>query len=90
MPYSPFNWDKVGIDISKVRGGKTFCPKCHSTRSDKKDKSLSVNLQTGLYKCHYAPCDFKGCVIERPQYEKKKDYTKPTPRLERVSSNMIK
>lgn len=89
MPYSPYNWDKIGVDVSKVRGGKTFCPKCHHTRKDKRDTSLSVNLTTGLYKCHYAPCDFKGCVADKPQYEKKKDYVKPIPRVQNVSDKTV-
>ena len=37
---------------------KTFCPKCHSKRHDRHDRSLSVNLRTGLFNCHY--CGYKG------------------------------
>lgn len=89
MPYSPYNWNKVGIDISHLRGGKMHCPKCHHTRKNRKDKSLSVNLTTGLYKCHATSCDFKGCVAEKPQYEKKKDFTPPIPRLQKVSDKVV-
>lgn len=32
---------------------KTFCPQCHDSRKNKRDKSLSVNLDTGLAYCHY-------------------------------------
>ena len=41
-----------GIELStKGRHGnvKTYCPKCRDTRSDKRDKSLSVNLDEGVW-----------------------------------------
>jgi len=82
MPYSPHNWDKVGIDISKLRGSKMRCPKCNH-----KD-SLSCNLTTGLYKCHHIDCDFKSCVADKPQYHNKKDFTPPLPRLQKVSDEV--
>jgi twinkle protein len=79
------NWDKVGIDISKQRGGKMKCPVCGH-----KSNSLSVNLTTGLYKCHYHACDFKGCVVERPQYQpKRKDWVKPKPRERVLCENVV-
>jgi twinkle protein len=90
MPYSPYNWDKVGIDVSKVRNNKAFCPKCHSARRNKSDRSLFVNLQTGVYKCFNTSCDFRGCVADKPQYQKKKDFTAPLPRLQKISDKMIK
>lgn len=89
MPYSPYNWDKVGIDVSKVQAGKAFCPKCHPTRKDKRDRSLFVNLQTGVYRCFYHACDFRGCVADKPQYAKKKDFATPPPRLQKVSDEVV-
>jgi twinkle protein len=83
MPYSPHNWDKAGIDIAKLRGSKMKCPKCNH-----KD-SLSCNLTTGLYKCHHISCDFKGCVADKPQYQQKKDFTPPLPRLQKVSDDVV-
>lgn len=85
-----FNWEKAGIDITNVRGGKAFCPKCHDTRKDKRDRSLSVNLQNGVYNCHYHGCEFKGSVMERPQKIIKKDFTPPVPRPQKVSDKMLK
>ena len=79
------NWTKHGIDISKVVGGKTFCPKCHDTRKNKRDRSLSVDLREGVYNCHNFPCDFKGSVKEF----KKREFVKPQPRLEKVSKKTI-
>lgn len=88
--YSPYNWDKVGIDISKVRNNKAFCPKCHDQRKNKQDRSLFVNLQTGVYRCFYHACDFRGCVADKPQYQKKKDFSTPLPRLQKVSDSVVK
>lgn len=90
MPYSSYNWDKVGIDISKVQNNKAFCPKCHHTRKNKSDRSVFVNLQTGVYRCFYHACDFRGCVADKPQYSKKKEFTTPVPKLQKVSDNIVK
>ena len=91
------NWSKYGIEVPAGRYGgnyKTYCPKCHDQRHDKRDKSLSCNLATGEFKCHY--CDWSGCVAEEEEWEKeqrkqawfnahplkrqKKEYRKPTPK----------
>ena len=39
---------------------KLKCPKCHHTRKNKTDKSLSIDLEKGLYNCHN--CGWKGNV----------------------------
>lgn len=77
------NWAKHGIDISKVRGGKGFCPKCHHERKNKTDRELSVDLVRGLFNCHH--CQFKGSAAEF----QKREYVKPLPRLEKVSKKTI-
>jgi twinkle protein len=86
------NWHKYGIDITKVHGGKGICPKCHDSRKNKNDKSLSVNKETGLFMCHNHPCDFKGCAADKGDNIQriKKDYTRPPERLEKLSPNIIK
>lgn len=82
-----FNWDKVGIDISKVRGGKTLCPNCSHGRKHKNDPCLSVDLKTGLFNCHN-DCGFKGTAME---YAKpKKDYAKPAGSLQKVGDKLLK
>lgn len=48
---------------------KTFCPQCHKDRHDKRDKSLSVDLDKGVWNCHY--CGFSG-HLEYNEYEKQK------------------
>ena len=48
---------------------KTFCPKCHMERHDKRDKSLSVDLDKGVWNCHY--CSWAG-HLEYDEQEKQK------------------
>lgn len=90
------NWQKYGIEVPTGRYSgnvKVFCPKCHDQRKDKRDRSLSCNLQTGEFHCFY--CDFKGCAAEEDEWEKqqrkaawhnahpvkqKKTYRRPTPK----------
>lgn len=59
-----YNFHTLGIDTNGRTGGhvKTYCPQCREQRKNKRDKSLSVNLDTGQYKCHY--CDFHGCAAQ--------------------------
>ena len=90
----PFNWTRLGIDVGRIRTeGKTKCPKCGPTRKNKNDKSLSVNVETGDYKCHNTPCDFMGNAgyddklhIQR----EKKVFVKPLPKLQKVSDGVLK
>lgn len=66
------SYSDYGIQIPYgKRGGqvKAFCPKCHNQRTNKTDRSLSVDLNKGLWKCHY--CGFSGC-LEYDEEEKRK------------------
>lgn len=88
------NWEKYGIDAPRGTSGnkKVFCPQCHDQRRDKRDRSLSINLATGEFNCHY--CGFSGCAAERESWERsdrpwhnyapirrqKPVYKKPQPR----------
>ena len=89
------NWEKYGIHAPYGSGSgnkKVFCPQCHNERRDKRDKSLSINLATGEFHCHY--CGFSGCAAEKEQWERedrpwhnyapikraKPVYKKPQPR----------
>ncbi len=58
------NFKDLGIDTNGRTTGKVklHCPKCRDTRSDKRDKALSVNLDSGLFFCHY--CNWSGCAKE--------------------------
>ncbi len=87
------NWDKYGIKAPSGTSGnrKVFCPECRDRRHDKRDKSLSINLATGEFNCHY--CGFSGCAAEKESWERERPwynsapirrqkpvYKKPTPR----------
>jgi len=68
----------LGIKLTRHSGSeKTICPMCHDGRKNKRDRSLSVNITTGEYKCHNTGCNFFGNVrtIERKRESKK--YEKP-------------
>lgn len=78
-------WSDLGIQIPFGRTSgkiKTICPECQKgARRNKKDKSLSVNLDEGLYNCHY--CGFSGSISSQKEYYnytkmEKKVYRKPT------------
>ena len=76
-------FQEFGIEIpyNRTTGNvKTFCPKCHEQRRDKRDKSLSVNLEKGIWHCHY--CEWTGTlhVGERSHTFPKKEYRRPTLR----------
>lgn len=59
---------KLGIDLRGQQYGqiKTLCPKCAHTRK-KKDPSLSVDIDKGLYNCHH--CHWKGSVNQHVRPE---------------------
>ena len=49
------NFHTYHIEIGRRTSGKlkTFCPQCRDQRRNKRDKSLSVNLDEGLCHCHH-------------------------------------
>lgn len=49
-----------GIDLPGGRSGnvKTRCPQCSATRKHRYDKSLSVHVEKGTWKCHH--CGWSG------------------------------
>jgi twinkle protein len=69
----------LGIKLTRRYGQeKTKCPQCHDGRKNKHDKSLSVNITTGEYKCHNS-CGFKGNVRSEFKQQQAKKYEKPSP-----------
>lgn len=72
-----------GIQIPYGRTGgkvKTYCPQCHNQRRDKRDKSLSVDLDKGLWHCHY--CGWSGTLTEStydPSPEGKRKWMEQQP-----------
>lgn len=73
-----------GIEIPYRRTSgqvKCVCPACKNTRGNPKDKSLSVNLDRAVWKCHH--CGWTGSLKEyRPAavHKLRKTYTRPAPR----------
>lgn len=72
-------------DFQQVLSGrsgqiKTFCPFCREARTNKRDRSLSINTQTLAYHCHY--CDAKGYLKSKMGDTLAKDqrYFKPEPK----------
>ena len=66
------DYSDYGIDIPRgKRTGKIkcFCPQCRDQRHDKRDKSLSVDLDKGVWNCHY--CGWGG-HLEHTEDEKKR------------------
>jgi twinkle protein len=77
------NYQDFGIEIPYGRTNgqiKTLCPHCHEQRRNKRDKSLSVNLDKGVWNCHY--CGWKGTIHvgERATAPIKRTYRRPTQR----------
>lgn len=75
-----------GIQIPRgKRGGnvKTWCPRCRPNRKNKADKSLSVNLDEGVWNCHH--CGWSGALpkIDKSVYQvmREQEWKKP-PRRE--------
>lgn len=72
-------WRELNIEIpyNRTSGNiKTYCPECRDSRHNKRDKSLSVDLTTGMYNCHY--CGWAGCAAEK-QEEWQKPFYNPRP-----------
>ncbi len=92
-------FENYGIDLPKgfKRGNvKCFCPACRDRRKNHNDRSLSVNIDKGVWKCHY--CGWEGSLkytdeekrewARRQQQwtrpasvaDQKPEFTRPTPR----------
>lgn len=64
------DWKKYNIEIPYGRTSgnvKTYCPQCRDQRHNKHDKSLSCDLETGMFHCHY--CGWSGCAADRHENE---------------------
>lgn len=82
------NYDRLielGIECRNISGNqKVVCPFCSSSRKNKRDRSLSVDVVNGLYNCHH--CSTAGSVAV---YEPKKEYIKPAPELRQLGQSVI-
>lgn len=76
-----------GIDAPAHGTGeyRTTCPNCEATRTNKREKTLSVNLDKGTWNCHRASCGWTGGLSpERPQG------TPPQPQERPVGASHIR
>lgn len=74
------DYTDYGIEIPyrRIHGQvKCKCPQCKDKRTNKHDRSLSVNLDKGIWHCHY--CNWSGSLetFKRVEYEPRKQYAKP-------------
>lgn len=63
------------LDLKGKHSGtmKIKCPECNSNRTNKADRSLSVNVSTGLAKCHYC----EAISVRDKQQETERKFTLP-------------
>ncbi|WP_288955964.1 toprim domain-containing protein [uncultured Polaribacter sp.] len=66
-------FNDYNIDVGNKTAGKlkTKCPECSHKRKNKSDKSLSVDIDKGLFNCHN--CGWSGTT----KFQKKQQYIKP-------------
>lgn len=61
-----FDWHSLGIKTRRSSGQeKTLCPWCSTSRTNKRDKCLSINHDEGVYRCHH--CEISGNVTNSNQ-----------------------
>ena len=76
-------FEELGITIPFRRNSgkvKTTCPQCSATRHNPRDRSLSVDLDLGVWKCHH--CGWSGGLkrYTKPQVSAAKEYHLPEQR----------
>lgn len=69
-----FNFKSINVDVNGRTGGrvKTHCPHCHEQRRNKRDKSLSVDIDRGLCKCHYCGWTAKAPDTDAVQADRRR------------------
>ncbi len=76
-------FERLGIDVSRIKNKKTSCPNCLQTRSKKSELTLYVNLENGSYHCHRAKCGWKGRADSNEWIEKQHESeNKPTNQIQ--------
>ncbi|WP_455585199.1 bifunctional DNA primase/helicase [Bacteroides sp.] len=71
------NFHSFHIETSGRTGGKmkAYCPQCREQRRNKRDKSLSVNLDNGLCHCHH--CGWSVCVPDSAELRERARKSRP-------------
>ena len=84
-------YNQYNIQLGNKKSGqfKTFCPFCRDIRTNKNDKSLSVNLDKNTFNCHYPQCPKKSGQINKIGYTPKKEYSVPTANVTNLSEKII-
>lgn len=84
----------ITIPYGRLKGQvKTTCPNCRDNRGNPKDRSLSVNLNEGVWHCHH--CDWTGHLPD-PSRQRlaspvTKEYRVPPPApLTDIDRNVVK
>ena len=68
-------WEQINLKGKTNGQTKTKCPACIDRRTNKQDRSLSVNISKGVAKCHYCNAvSFRDNIAA----ETKKEYTLPS------------
>lgn len=85
------SYKQAGVEIHSGRTiQKVHCPKCHDNRKNKRDKSLSVNCQKGVWLCHH--CGWTAGVSKpdwKPDFARR-EYTKPEERELPLGDRIVK
>lgn len=81
------------IDVKGRHTGKikTFCPECRDRRKNKRDKSLSVDLDKKVWLCHY--CGWTGHLAQEQQqnhYTQRNNRMKFDKNLTTLSDRMVR
>ena len=73
-------FNDFNIDVGNKSTGKmkTQCPECSATRTNKRDKCLSVDIDQGSFNCNN--CGFSGTT----KFQKKPKYIKPKKTKENI------
>jgi twinkle protein len=67
-------WKDINLGGKNSGNIKTKCPDCNPTRSNKADRSLSVNIDKGVALCHY--CEAIS-IRDKVEFETQKKYVLP-------------
>lgn len=75
----------IEIPVGRTGNVKVLCPECSQTRKHRRDRSLSVHVERGVWKCHN--CGWRGGLGDQDgvtangpgRRETPKVYTKPEP-----------
>lgn len=70
-------WEKINLRGRTNGQFKTICPACIDQRTNKKDRSLSVNLNKGLANCHYCT-EFSVRDLDEEKIETQVDWKLPS------------